>query len=414
MKPSTTMIVFVLGLACAPPVGAEATTGADTGLHFLGDVEITEAGRSDPIVVAWPSAAVGVGVRVSTALPDDPASSCLTVEEVALDEMTVVPRPDPNRDYGPFCRTCSQRVSVHPRHGWFAVLADRDHPPEELAFRVAIRECETLTPAEVLFGDPIPERVAVAWRALRPTAEPRLRLRVLALAGSRLFGHELAEDPLLAAAVTEAARIMREAGIALELVGRHSVPLAPPHTLAVSRSHADQLERVHGAVRSELGDAVGPDGGHEVWLVLARCLVRPDPVRGYEEQLEGFAPRIPGGLRPDGAPGAVYVRDGSCSDEDRGYWLDGRMFGRVIAHELGHYLGLYHTVEADGTPDALPDTTGDNVMHHRPLAVEQPRWTEMQRAVMTVHPVLTPTARDASDGRHEFDHGPQRSSTHTG
>jgi hypothetical protein len=163
--------------------------------------------------------------------------------------------------------------------------------------------------------------------------------------------------------------------------------IAAEDPLAIFRGDHAAIERMHRALHTCDPDGVAPDDRF-IPLWLAGCLRLSDPVLGETSQPEGFVPRIPDGFPAAGRAHGVFIKGRDCDAGSAPIEWPAAYLGRLIAHELGHYLGLYHTVEADGTADALDDTGPENLMHYRPLQGADAGFSASQLRVMRRHPAV--------------------------
>ena len=84
----------------------------------------------------------------------------------------------------------------------------------------------------------------------------------------------------------------------------------------------------------------------------------------------------------------MYIKGRGCDASSPQIEWTVESLARVLGHELGHYLGVYHSVELDGSPDALSDTDADNLMYARPSAIDAPHFTNHQFRIMRQHPAI--------------------------
>ncbi len=351
----------------------------------VGEAVLDGQGLGGPVEVALGADARGVALRVAS--PDGKAA-CVQLQEVrdAAGGTWVTP-PVSLEDYGPYCRSCPERVSVGVGAGLYVLPSGKPPPPltSRLQVRMAARECSTFLPTRP--GEQ-PARLrleALALPEVEETREGVVLLEVALTSGSVFHGDDEPLPAELAAALDEVNALLRPGRLSVRAVRVRRVEGEDP--LDFQRGDHAALERLHGTLHACDEGGAAPDEGY-VPLVLAGCLRLTDPVLKKTSEPEGFVPRIPDGLAAPGRAHGVFIRGRACREGSPSLsWPTGYL-GRLIAHELGHYLGLYHSVEEDGTADLLGDTGADNLMHHRPSSVASPAFSPSQFRVMRRHPAV--------------------------
>ncbi|WP_146209660.1 reprolysin-like metallopeptidase [Vitiosangium sp. GDMCC 1.1324] len=327
----------------------------------------------------------GVALRVSS--PEGKAA-CVQLDEVRgpAGGAWVTP-PTTLEDYGPYCRSCPERVSVGVGAGLY-VLPSGDPPPSaasSLQVRVAARECTTFLPTR---SGEQPERLHIEALALPEVEETRegvVLLEVAITSGSVFHGDDEPLPEALAEALDEVNTLLRPGRLSVRPVRVRRVNVEDP--LDFERGNHAALERFHATLHACDEGGTAPDDGW-VPLVLAGCLRLTDPVLSKKSEPEGFVPHIPDGLAAPGRAHGVFIRGRACRDGSQPLSWPAGYLARLIAHELGHYLGLYHSVEEDGTTDTLDDTGADNLMNYRPSAVTSPTFSANQFRIMRRHPAV--------------------------
>ncbi len=384
------------------------STGVPTWLPIT-EVGFGNDGRSALIKATIPAAQRYVALRVTPdwfgASPEDP-STCYQLEQVSAGDHPWVAQASSMSDYGEICLDCTQRVQVLPGFGAYVFPNDGSALTSgfELAFRVALRDCATLSRGDATFNPDAPTFAAVEY-AVEPWAEPdvpaKLPLRVaVADELSTLSAATLEASPLWQAAVATLQQLYATAAITPEIEAvvavRSELGGAP---LRFGPGQMRELDRLSRTARDAMGD--GDGAGPFVPVVLLPCMERV--LKGQSTPLLGYTPRIPGGLQGAADHAAMadglFIQAGSC---DPGAPLSspwssdaaevaGARLGVLLAHELGHYLGLHHADTSAGAhmQDA-DEASSDNVMVSLPtaVAVTSAAFTEGQRAVLRTHPHL--------------------------
>ncbi|MFY0570946.1 reprolysin-like metallopeptidase [Archangium lansingense] len=313
---------------------------------------------------------------------------CVQLHEVRDEAGSAwVTPPASLEDYGPYCRSCPERVSVGVGAGLY-VLPSGDPPPpraSRLEVRMAARECSTFLPTRP--GEH-PKRMRLEVMPLDEVEETRegVVLLEVAITSGSVF-HEDSEP--LPAGLIEAL------GQVNALLGPGRLSVRPVRVIRVEaedpldfeRGNHAALERLHGTLHASDEGGRAPDD-RWVPLVLAGCLRLTDPVQKKTSEPEGFVPHIPDGLAAPGRAHGVFIRGRACRDGAEPITWPTSYLARLIAHELGHYLGLYHSVEEDGTTDLLEDTDADNLMSFRPSTTGSPAFSASQFRIMRRHPAV--------------------------
>ncbi|QRN99374.1 hypothetical protein JRI60_10295 [Archangium violaceum] len=351
----------------------------------VGETPLDEQGLGGQVDGELGTNARGVALRVSA--PDGKAA-CVQLDEVrdAAGGNWVTP-PASLEDYGPYCRSCPERVSVGVGAGLYVLPSGEPPPPEtsRLQVRVAARECSTFLPTRP--GEH-PERLRIEALTLPEVEETRegVVLLEVAITSGSVFHEDGAPLPeALVAALDEVNALLRPGRLSVRPVRVRRVDVKDP--LDLQRGDHTALERFHGTLHACDEGGSAPDDGW-VPLVLAGCMRLTDPVLKKTNEPEGFVPRIPDGLAAPGRAHGVFIRGRGCREgSPRISWPTGYL-ARLIAHELGHYLGLYHSVEEDGTTDLLDDTGADNLMSYRPSTTGTPAFSASQFRIMRRHPAV--------------------------
>ena len=357
-------------------------------LVAIGEVALDADGVGAPLALALPQGAAGLTLRVTAGQPPPGEPACVQVH--ALETAGGVPWVTPPAtfsDRGAYCVSCPERVAVGVGYGSFVLPSSGAPPTMDTGFRlrVAARDCPTYLSYHPASG--VTPRLRVELAALEaPPAEAvgLLPLELVFAEGSAFFGSEVAqaEVPALIAAVNDElaqagleVRVARARELAAEGFDPLVFPLGDHRRLAALRS----LAAVCGGVTEEAAQGYVP-------VYFVGCLREESDVFGSHEPL-GYTTHIPGGFAPPGLADGVFLRGRGCSSATPGS-LSAAALGRLLAHELGHYLGLYHTVESDGTPDALDDTGTENLMHYLPQLSASTGLSPQQRAVVRRHPLV--------------------------
>lgn len=359
---------------CTPSPWPEHTPQSATEALTLSGSTTAEWTVSLPEGTAPGALAIGV---TSTGT-DEGDRACYQLNRVTVDGETWVHPPDDPTDQGLHCFTCPKRVAVRQGAGWY--VFDHAGGIAEVTVQVSVRDCATGAPALADLGDPIPETVRVSVGLQPADAIEPIVLPIHLINASQFDVEDNARGALEAANAQFA-----EHGIALSVAG-------------VTRVEVDESSVTYdGAERTDLrallalaGEAVsepGATGG--IPVVLVDCLERTGLNPGRPE---GMATNIPGMPASECLPDGVFLRMAQClGPEPFEYPWSTDSLGKVMAHELGHFMGLYHSVEANGTEDALADTDANNLMHFRALNSTSTGLTASQATVIRTHATLLAT-----------------------
>ncbi len=296
-----------------------------------------------------------------------------------------VPPAATNEDWGPYCTTCPQRVSLGHGYGLFGFPNDGSELPfpSELTFRVVLRDCTTMQPL-FMAGAPIPDAVRVEWATRLPPspsqddAEGVLRVSFAFAPGTQFS----VGDSLLSAALSEANTRLSPAHLSLELVGKIELASDRGAELTFGSMDRTPLDSLTQEARAAMTTPAIP-------VIFVPCLTSRNDLTSQVTHPNGFVPRIPGGFPIGGFADAIFINGRSCPPApDATYWLSGGLLSKTLVHELGHYLGLYHTVEASGQEDHLSDTDAQNLMYHQALDSNAQGFSPSQIAVMRRHPAV--------------------------
>lgn len=296
--------------------------------------------------------------------------------------------PASQDDYGPFCQSCAQRVSVQVNSGMF-VLPSNDHPPPAasmLKVRLASRDCTTFLPHH---PDPLKTeqlRVeALTVPAVPDTRAGEILIEVAIAQGSPLYSDPAPLPDMLVAALASVNSQLAPGKLSVRAVRVRRVESDDP--LKLTRGDAAPLQALFAKIHDcDTGGA--PPDDRWVPLVLAGCLSVTDPLDKSTVEPDAYTPRIPDGLTAAGQAHGIYLKGKSCQGSGGQAAWSAELLAKLIAHELGHYLGLYHTVEEDGTTDQLDDTSAANIMYFRPVVETAQGYSASQLRVMRRHPAI--------------------------
>jgi hypothetical protein len=322
--------------------------------------------RSESVELTFAPASSAFSLRALPPEAETDPNLCFALEEVVVNGDQVWVDAAGIEDFGEYCSHCSQRVSLSPGYGMFALpsASPSVDPIARARLRVALRECDSLLPWPA--QAPRPSTLRLEWAASTPPEAGReVTLRVgVALASERGFARGV-KDPQLVQALAFAAQVLREADIAVDWQGPVALA-APASPLRFAPGARAPLDTLGSRARAALASRLTP---RAALLLLTPCLMQDDSLSGSPRLLGGYTPHIPGGFGIAGAADGAFVAVETCGGlEPQPRFLAPEALGAVIAHELGHFLGLYHVLEADGTEDLLVDTDprATNLMQRMP------------------------------------------------
>ena len=365
--PATPSRVFDASL----PSDASATPGDGGGWTTLDAMPVAADGSAADLRLPWGDGQAGVALAVSAS-----PFQCFQLDSLTDDDGVVYVPPD---QWGAYCTSCDQRVSVAAGGGLFVLpsRAGTFQPAAALHVRFALRDCVTLTQSTTTTDAGAPAVFTVRERPLGPpSTHGTVSLRVIVTPASVFY--EPAADAALDAALAAVNDQLSAVGIAATWGEAIRLPATAGSDATFSRSDPDPLLPL-------LDGTTGT--GATIPVVLAGCLLLSDPLAGTPYEPLGYTPHIPGGAGP---ADAVYIKGSLCGTPQpvAENWT-AAAFGRVAAHEIGHYLGLYHSVEADGTTDQLANTGADNLMNYDPSVSTATGLTAEQGEVMRRHPFVS-------------------------
>lgn len=288
-----------------------------------------------------------------------PAQRCLQIESLRGDGRELVSPPVGRADFGTVCARCSEHVSVLRGQGRYTLPAGAG----PLSLRLGARDCTTLLPTEAPG-----ERWHLDVRfSLPPPTDARVTLALRVYLGPGAWLRGVAAPEAVLGEVLREAEAQLGPGLSLRLAGVRALGAPDPLTL-----ERDDLAAAAALTGEPEGDALP--------VLLLGCLLLDEPLTGRRVQPDGLVPRVPGG--------PVLLRGRACTEGAAPFVWPAAALGKILAHELGHALGLYHSVEEDGSEDALPDTGAENLMNFQPLMVGARGLSPLQRQVLRLDPRL--------------------------
>jgi hypothetical protein len=314
-------------------------------------------------------------------------TACMQLDGVAdpAGSAWVTP-PASGLDYGDYCQSCPQRVSVATGTGLYVLPSSEPlpAPASRLQLRIAARDCTTFLKSGG--GSLAPLRLeTLAGAAVADTRQGVVYLEVAITAGSALYESSETFPTTLSAAIEQANALFAPGGLSVQAVRVRRIAGEDP--IIVERGDHSALDRVGAMLHDCEADGRAPDDSF-VPVVLAGCLQVRDPLLMQRTEVDGLVPHIPDGFPAEGRAHGVFLKGRGCSSGSPSVPIEPQVLGKLLAHELGHYLGLYHSVEADGATDAIADTSAANIMNYRPLQVSAPEFTAGQFRVMRRHPAI--------------------------
>ena len=281
--PGCLSLLWLLG-ACTPsePAPPEPPASCWTGLdeaalespwrapwETVGETALESGGLGGWVDVPIGTGARGVALRVSE---PGGAAACVQLDEVrdVAGGAWVTP-PASLEDYGPYCRSCPERVSVGVGAGLYVLPSGEPPPPEasRLQVRVAARECSTFLPTRP--GEH-PERLRVEALALPEVEETRegvVLLEVAITSGSVFHGDSAPLPAGLAEALDEVNALLRPGLLSVRPVRVRRVDVEDP--LDFERGDHAALDRLHGTLHACDEGGTAPDEGWVPWCSPAAC-----------------------------------------------------------------------------------------------------------------------------------------------
>lgn len=345
----------------------------------LGEPTLDADGRSAPISISLPSDADIVSLRVS-----DPTGAlvCVQLESVDAHLAGAWVTTGPG-DFGPYCVSCPQRVSVGVGYGLFVLPSNSQPLPRSKSLDVIVsaRDCTTL-----LRAGPSPSKRLLIEGLFRPAA-PAQRTGSLSLSLTFRQGTPLSaadvRDSLVSEVLERVNRELAAGGLRLSVASTRTLDL-PAHLL-LTRGDNAPLDALGGEPRKADAECASSTGDVSIPVVFAGCIRVHDSLSGVTGEPDGLTSGIPSGFPTHGRGAGIYLKDQSCHSGAAIPWT-APLLAKLLAHELGHYLGLYHSVEPDGTLDQLDDTDARNLMFHNPLQSSAQSFSRSQLEILRRHP----------------------------
>ncbi|HNN51584.1 MAG TPA: hypothetical protein PKO07_11210 [Pseudomonadota bacterium] len=394
---SSLAIASVLGClsACSSPtatkgscfeslISAKAPASPQVIWQNLGTPLFDGSGISDVVTVPFPSGNSDALFRVSSSS----GPLCFQVHEAKDGSGSAwVSPPVSGSDYGNYCQSCPQRVSVGVQSALYLLPSGEPLPQStsQLGIRLALRDCTTFLPTSSAAVSVLVEGKKESIPAPKNDLQPG-QIPIQFIIGSGSIYHDQAAvfPDTLAAAVDVANTLF--AGGNLRIVPVRIRRIAGEDPLTVQRGDHAALDRL--GMQAFACDSGSVSRDDAIPVVLAGCLQVRDPLLLQNTEVDGYTPHIPDGFSSPSTMHGVFLKGRSCSASAPPVDLGPQVLGKLLAHELGHYLGLYHSAESDGTMDQIADTSSDNIMNFRPLQIGSPKFTSGQFQIMRRHPAM--------------------------
>lgn len=373
---------------CYQSLVTESALSAGSGVwQTIAEPLLDAEGVSEEVQLSTGSSD-SVVLRVSA--PQD-AKACVQLHSVS-DENGVawVTPPTLIADYGSYCQSCPQRVSVGVGGGVY-VLPSIDPAPTvtgTMRVRAALRDCATFLPYRSAAGRPDRLRIEqLVPPAVNRTSRGEIWIEFVILPGSFLSGDESAFPTPLREAVDQINTILSPGSLAMTPLRIRRTASADP--LELKSGDLSAIASLVDSLKSCQHNGERPRS-QVLPIVLAGCIRNQSQSLMITSEPEGYVAHIPDGVITEQGPYGVYLSGRTCRENSTPFVLTSGELAKRIAHELGHALGLYHTVESDGTTDQLADTSSDNLMNFRPSVVAGlgSGFTTNQLAVMRRHPLI--------------------------
>ncbi|MCP3143145.1 hypothetical protein [Pyxidicoccus xibeiensis] len=395
LRASLASLAF-LWLACGggtppPPMACgqgDSERSAPPAFAHERELRVREDGLTDWAEV--PLARAAVALRVSVPRGHRACVQLDTLEDPV--EGAWVTPPASAADFAAYCVSCPQRVSVGEGGGFYVLPsgAGPSRAAERLRIRAALRDCETLLP--ILPGTPdLPSTLRLQ---VMPLAEPpeeqegRIRLVLALTPGSPFFEDSARTRETLEEAVRSVNEALRPGRLRVEVARTVLLDFEGSESLTFSPGDPSAPQRVLAPLHSCSGERTSAPV-REVPVVFTGCLREAASATRLERRPLGRVTHIPGGFATGEESDGIFLAGRHCDPEGALLSWPATTVARLLAHELGHFLGLYHSVEEDGTPDPLADTTEANAMYFGPLSATARGFSPEQFRVMRRHPMVS-------------------------